>query len=169
MGIKRSWNFSTNNGQPDRLISLTCCWSHNKRSPVALGDWDSSNTCNSIAQSPNQLIDNPSLYFCIQNTIWLCRTCLDRRQGVNWPQQSTSSNQQSVGHYSLSFFFSIIIFFFIKKNQLKNRIIFNAKVYFFLQYEYKFSVNTASKALQYVLNFFKIYCNQIEIKMNGDN
>ena len=36
----------------------------------------------------------------LQSTVWLCRTCLDRRQNLNWPQQQQqsglTSNQQTV-------------------------------------------------------------------------
>ena len=57
----------------------------------------------------------------MQNTIWLCRTCLDRRQGTNWPHQSTTSNQQSVLIH-LTFFCLLLLFVAARSIKKSNEI-----------------------------------------------
>ncbi|XP_059351813.1 uncharacterized protein LOC130689767 isoform X1 [Daphnia carinata] len=47
-------------------------------------------TCGGYAAST---YDN-KVSFTDQNTVWLCRTCLDRRQNLNWSQQPGTINQQ---------------------------------------------------------------------------
>ncbi|XP_045028308.1 uncharacterized protein LOC116921188 isoform X3 [Daphnia magna] len=96
MSVTDMSNLAAINNQQQRLCSVCCRRDISGRDgpPGQACAECRTVVCTTCGGYAGSSYDN-KVSFPDQNTVWLCRTCLDRRQNLNWSQQPGMINQQS--------------------------------------------------------------------------
>lgn len=96
MSVTDMSNLAAINNQQQRLCSVCCRRDISGRDgpPGQACAECRTVVCTTCGGYAGSSYDN-KVSFPEQNTVWLCRTCLDRRQNLNWSQQPGMINQQS--------------------------------------------------------------------------